>query len=99
MPKATAMIPISDSPRQRAAIKPVHSRKEMAKIQKSTIQISQLTKMTLDQVKEKEHLDTYDDAINFLFRERRKNLPSSAGRFPSGGNFEREEDDPYRIPS
>ena len=99
MPKATARIQAPDSPRQRASIKPVQSRKERAKNPKSTIQISQLTKMTLDQVKEMEHLDTYDDAISFLFRERRKNLPSSAGRFPSEGNFEREEDDPYRIPS
>ncbi|MDO8871948.1 MAG: hypothetical protein Q7V05_04345 [Methanoregula sp.] len=99
MPKATARIQVPDSPRQRASIKPVHSRKERAKNPKSAIQINQITKRTLDQVKEIEHLDTYDDAISFLFRERRKNLPSSAGRFPTGGNFEREEDDPYRIPS
>ena len=58
-----------------------------------------MTKMTLDQVKEMNHLETYDEAIGFLFREQRKDLPSTAGRFPSGGPFVRDsEDDPYRVP-
>ncbi len=66
----------------------------------TTIQITQLTKTTLEQVKEMEHLETYDDAINFLFRERRKSLPSTFGCMPDSGSFEREEDDdPYRLPS
>ncbi|MDD1702857.1 MAG: hypothetical protein LUQ31_07775 [Methanoregula sp.] len=67
---------------------------------KSTIQVTLTTKMTLDQIKETEHLETYDEAIGFLFRKQRKNLPSTAGKFPSGGPFERETgDDPYRVPS
>ena len=69
-------------------------------IPRTTIQITQLTKTTLEQVKEMEHLETYDDAINFLFRERRKSLPSTFGCMPDNGSFEREEeDDPYRLPS
>ena len=70
-----------------------------SRLPRTTIQIVPLTKQTLDQIKEMEHLETYDEVINFLFRERRKNLPSTAGLFPSGGSFEREEDDSHRVPS
>ncbi|MFA6362833.1 hypothetical protein [Methanoregula sp.] len=67
---------------------------------KSTIQVTLMTKMTLDQVKEMKHLETYDEAIGFLIREQKKTMPSSAGKFPSGGPFKRdEEEDPYRVPS
>lgn len=100
MPKAARMILAPASHKPRNFGKDLSQNKTQITNSKSTIQISRITKMTLDQVKEMEHLETYDETINFLFRERRKNLPSSAGRFPSGGPFERdEEDDSYRVPS
>ena len=100
MPKAARMILAPGSHKPQTSGKVLSQNKAQVTNSKSTIQISRITKMTLDQVKEMEHLETYDETINFLFRERRKNLPSSAGCFPSGGPFERdEEDDPYRLPS
>jgi hypothetical protein len=66
---------------------------------RTTIQVDSLTKLSLDQIKEMERLDTYDEVINFLIRERRKHLPSTAGCTPGTGPFERdEEEDPYRVP-
>ena len=100
MPIADRIILAPGSHKPRTSDKDMSQKKTQVTNSKSTIQISRITKMTLDQVKEMEHLETYDETINFLFRERRKNLPSSAGCFPSGGPFERdEEDDSYRLPS
>jgi len=100
MPKAARMILAPGSHKPQTSGKVLSQNKAQVTNSKSTIQISRITKMTLDQVKEMEHLETYDETINFLFQERRKNLPSSAGCFPSGGPFERdEEDDTYRLPS
>jgi hypothetical protein len=66
---------------------------------RTTIQVNSLTKLSLDQIKEMESLDTYDEVINFLIRERRKHLLSTAGSTPGKGTFERdEEEDPYRVP-
>jgi len=100
MPKAASAIHITDRQHQHTPAKSVPRKKVHATIPRTTIQITQLTKTTLEQVKEMEHLETYDDAINFLFRERRKSLPSTFGCMPDSGPFEREEeDDPYRLPS
>lgn len=100
MPKAARIIHVPDSKNLQAHPKAAERKKIPVPIPRTTIQITRLTKTILEQVKEMEHLDTYDDAINFLFRERRKSLPSGFGCMPDSGPFEREEeDDPYRISS
>lgn len=66
--------------------------------QRTTIQVAPATKEYLDKIKEESGADTYEKAILFLIRERRKKLPSSFGTLPAGGSFVREEEDPYRIP-
>ena len=100
MSKAARVNQAPDSKNQQDAAKSEKHKKVPVAIPKTTIQITQLTKTTLEQVKEMEHLETYDDAINFLFRERRKNLPSTFGCMPDNGSSGREEeDDPYRLPS
>ncbi len=100
MPKAASAIQTTDRQHQHNPAKSVSRKKVHVTIPRTTIQITQLTKTILEQVKEMEHLETYDDAINFLFRERRKSLPSTFGCMPDSGPFEREEeDDPYRLPS
>ena len=100
MPKAAREIHVPDSKNPHTSAESLERKKVHLTIPRTTIQISNLTKKTLEQVKEMEHLETYDDAINFLFRERRKNLPSTFGCMPDNGSFEREEeDDPYRLPS
>ena len=65
--------------------------------QRTTIQVSPPTKDYLDKIKEESGAETYDKAILFLIRERRKKLPSSFGSLPTIGSFVREEEDPYRI--
>ncbi len=67
------------------------------KVHKTTIQITPYTKDYLDKIKGQSGVETYDQAILFLIRERRKHLPSSFGKLPGIGHFIREEDDPYRI--
>jgi hypothetical protein len=75
---------------------PIEERR--AKEQKTTIQITLHTKDYLDMIKKESGVETFDQAILFLIRERRKKLPSSFGRLPHIGSFVREEeDDPYRI--
>jgi hypothetical protein len=99
MPKAAQLVQHSGVQRSRNRGRSRAEKKIPASAPKSTIQVSLMTKMTLDQVKEMNHLETYDEAIGFLFREQRKDLPSTAGRFPSGGPFVRDSgDDPYRVP-
>ena len=100
MSKAARVNQAPDSKNQQDPAKSDQRKKLTLTIPRTTIQITHLTKTTLEQVKEMEYLETYDDAINFLFRERRKNLPSTFGCMPDSGSFEREEDDdPYRLPS
>jgi len=65
--------------------------------QRTTIQVTPPTKEYLDKIKEETGADTYEKAILFLIRERRKKLPSSFGSLPDLGSFVREEEDPYRI--
>jgi hypothetical protein len=65
--------------------------------QRTTIQVSPPTKDYLDKIKDESGAETYDKAILFLIRERRKKLPSSFGSLPMIGSFVREEEDPYRI--
>ena len=66
---------------------------------RTTIQVESTTKLSLDQIKELESLDTYDAVITYLIRERRKHLPSTAGCTPDIEPFIRdEEEDPYRVP-
>jgi hypothetical protein len=65
--------------------------------QRTTIQVSPSTKDYLDKIKDESGVETYDKAILFLIRERRKKLPSSFGSLPTIGSFVREEEDPYRI--
>jgi len=65
--------------------------------QRTTIQVSPPTKDYLDKIKDESGVETYDKAILFLIRERRKKLPSSFGSLPTIGSFVREEEDPYRI--
>ena len=82
------------------AILPAHERdlaERRGKAPKTTIQISPHTKDYLDKIKEQSGADTYDQAILFLIRERRKYLPSSFGKLPGIGHFVREEDDSHRI--
>jgi len=67
------------------------------KIPKTTIRISSHTRDYLDKIKEQSGAVTYDQAILFLIRERRKHLPSSFGKLPGIGHFVREEDDSHRI--
>jgi hypothetical protein len=65
--------------------------------QRTTIQVSPPTKDYLDKIKDESGVETYDKAILFLIRERRKKLPSSFGSLPMIGSFVREEEDPYRL--
>jgi hypothetical protein len=71
MPKAAREIQIHDTNNHQVPAKFAQRKKFHAAIPRTTIQITQLTKTTLEQVKEMEHLETFDDTINFLFRERR----------------------------
>jgi hypothetical protein len=66
--------------------------------QRTTIQVTFPTKEYLDKIKEETGADSYEKAILFLIRERRKKLPSSFGSLPAIGSFVREEEDPYRVP-
>jgi hypothetical protein len=98
MAKAAHVIHMPDSSKSRTTGTSALRKKLPGKPARTTIQISQFTKMTLDQIKEMELLETNDDAINFLIRERRKQLPSTFGCAPDRGPFEREDgDDPYRV--
>ena len=65
--------------------------------ERTTIQVSPSTKDYLDKIKEEGGVETYDKAILFLIRERRKKVPSFFGILPTIGSFVREEEDPYRL--
>lgn len=65
---------------------------------RTTIQITPQTKEYLDRIKEQANVETYDQAIHIMIRERKKHLPSSFGKLPAIGCFTRQEDDSDRIP-
>lgn len=100
MAKSARVVNIPDNDLHSPPVKPARRKRVPPPSQRTTIQISQLTRTILEQIKEMEQLETYDDAINFLFRERRRCLPSKFGCMPDDGPFEREEEeDPNRVPS
>ncbi len=100
MAKAAQLIQMPDGPGRGTVSKLAHDKKVPQKTtSRTTIQIVPVTKLKMDQTKEKEDLDTYDELINFLIRERKKHLPSTAGSTPDTTHFEREEEDNlYRLP-
>lgn len=65
----------------------------------TTIQISHDTKSDLDGLKSREKLRSYDDAVRHLLKSKKRSKPSLYGSTPELTRFEREEDDPHRIPS
>lgn len=67
------------------------------KVPKTTIQVTPHTKDYRDKIKEQSGVETYEQAILFLIRERRKHLPSSFGKLPGIGHFTRVEDDSHRV--
>jgi hypothetical protein len=100
MAKAAQLIQMPNSSERGAFGKHAHDKKVPQKTtHRTTIQIVPVTKLKMDQIKEMEDLDTYDEVINFLISERRKHLPSTAGSTPDTTPFKRDEDDdPYRLP-
>ncbi|MFA5416150.1 MAG: hypothetical protein WC295_11700 [Methanoregula sp.] len=100
MAKTAQLSQMPNVPGRESVGKLAHDKKVPQKTtSRTTIQIVPVTKLKMDHIKEMEDLDTYDDVINFLIRERRKHLPSTAGSTPDITPFEREEeDDPYRLP-
>ena len=65
---------------------------------KTSIQVSGNTKLDLDRVKTEADAETYEDAIRFLIRERKKHRPSTFGLLAGGPSFVREqEEDSHRI--
>ncbi|GEM_PF-707266 len=66
--------------------------------QKTSIQVSGNTKLDLDRVKTEAEAETYEDAIRFLIKERKKHRPSTFGLLAGGPSFVRdEEEDSHRI--
>ncbi len=64
------------------------------------IPVNKEAKARLDHIKQVANVETYDEAISFLYSAWKKNLKSMAGAFHGSGPFEREEDDdPYRLPN
>jgi hypothetical protein len=82
----------------RVAKKPVRIPAGKESPSRNPVQLSDLAKAQLDHVKQAAGVQTYNDAITLLYRSWRKDLPSAAGKFPGIGAFEREEDDPHRVP-
>lgn len=62
------------------------------------VQFSATAKAKLDHVKQAEDLDSYNDVVDHLYRMWKRSEPSAAGSFPGIGPFEREGDDPHRVP-
>ncbi|WAC05863.1 MAG: hypothetical protein OS112_04335 [Methanoregula sp.] len=66
--------------------------------QKTSIQVSGNTKLDLDRVKTEADAETYEDAIRFLIKERKKHRPSTFGLLAGAPSFVRdEEEDSHRI--
>jgi hypothetical protein len=65
---------------------------------RSPVQFSAAAKARLDHIKQAENLDSYNDVIDHLYRMWKHSEPSAAGTFPGVGPFEREGDDPHRVP-
>jgi hypothetical protein len=65
---------------------------------KTSIQVSGTTKLDLDRVKTEADAETYEDAIRFLIKERKKHRPSTFGVLAGAPSFVRDEgEDSYRI--
>ncbi len=65
---------------------------------KTSIQVSGTTKLDLDRVKTEADAETYEDAIRFLIKERKKHRPSTFGVLAGAPSFVRdEEEDSHRI--
>jgi hypothetical protein len=97
MAKAAPPVRAAGAPDPRVKIQHPRQRDRASReAQRTTIQVSPPTKDYLDKIKDESGVETYDKAIMFLIRERRKKLPSSFGSLPAIGSFVREED-PYRI--
>ena len=98
MAKAAQPIRAAGTPDPRVNTRHTRQRERASReTQRTTIQVSPSTKDFLDTIKDESGVETYDKAILFLIRERRKKLPSSFGSLPAIGSFVREEEDPYRI--
>lgn len=98
MAKAAHSVRSAGAPDPRANTRHTRQREDASReTQRTTIQVSPSTKDFLDTIKDESGVETYDKAILFLIRERRKKLPSSFGCLPSIGSFVREEEDPYRV--
>lgn len=65
---------------------------------RSPVQFSATAKAKLDHIKQAEGLDSYNDVVDYLYRMWKRSEPSAAGAFPGVGPFEREGDDPHRVP-
>jgi hypothetical protein len=65
---------------------------------RSPVQFSATAKAKLDHIKQAENLDSYNDVVDHLYRMWKRSEPSAAGTFPGVGPFEREGDDPHRVP-
>jgi hypothetical protein len=98
MAKAKSSVRAEGAPDPRPNTRPTRQQDRVSReAQRTTIQVSPPTKDYLDKIKDESGVETYDKAILFLIRERRKKLPSSFGSLPALGSFVREEEDPYRI--
>jgi len=98
MAKAAQSVRVAGPPDPRVNTQHTRQRERASReAQRTTIQVSPSTKDYLDKIKDESGVETYDKAILFLIRERRKKLPSSFGSLPAIGSFVREEEDPYRI--
>ena len=98
MAKAAQPVRAAGTPDPRVNTRHTRQRERASReTQRTTIQVSPSTKDFLDTIKDESGVETYDKAILFLIRERRKKLPSSFGSLPTIGSFVREEEDPYRI--
>ena len=76
---------------------PTNHQSLRGKASRTTIQVSPVTKDKLDLIKLEAHVETYEEAILFLFKKHRKSRSSAAGTHPGISPFVREEDDPYRT--
>ncbi|MGB8219828.1 MAG: hypothetical protein WCE46_05535 [Methanoregula sp.] len=63
-----------------------------------SIDIDAGAKARLDHIKQAQNLQTDSEAIVFLYASWKKSIPSLAGALSGTGPWEREEDDPHRIP-
>lgn len=66
---------------------------------RNPVQLNDEAKAKLDHIKQVANVDTYNDAVAYLYKLYKKSLPSMAGSCPGIAKYyEREGDDPYRVP-